>query len=271
MGSRRIHGLFFGLFILGIGAIPARAGTWGDVNDDGAVNLADVGPFIDVLLGDNSDPTAVCAADVNEDGQTDGGDIPDLVDAILNGATDLLVSDNSGPCVGGPFRRVDAGDVFTLCGGFQGFTELFLTLRMAGFDPNATVNISYSLRYANAQSGCPTMSCPPNQPCCGPSDPCDTGVCYIGFGAFTGVPTTDVGCGINQFASGPAPLDILFSSPVTLDGEQAILSVTVTDSSNPLISASTSIEVTLNTYLFCFDETGCPPDHSCTSNYCVPD
>lgn len=272
MGSRRISGLFFGFIILsGVGAGPVHAVTWGDVNNDGFVTISDIGPFIDVLLGDNTDPTALCAADVNADGQTDAADIPDLVDSILNGATNLLVSDNSGPCLtDSSFRRIDDDDVFNLCGGFQGATEFFITVRMAGFPSGAPVNVSYSLQYPNAESGCPGVACQPNEFCCPADQACTEGGCYIGFGTFFGVATTDVGCGIVEFASGPQPFDILPSGPVTLDEQTAILSVTVTDSNNPLTTVSNTMQVTLNTYLFCFVQEQCPPNHTCTNNYCLP-
>lgn len=251
------------LITLSVALRPAHAVTWGDVNDDGTVDVADIDPFIDVLLEQNTDPTAICAADVNSNGVTDAADIPYLVDAILNGASQLLISDNSAPCAGGPFRRIEDGDVLNICGSFSGLSMLFLTVRFAGFDPGAVVDLSYSIRYPNAQSGCPTTPCPPTQHC-------DNGICFIGYGTFENMPTTDIGCGLNEASGGEAPFDILFTSLAALDGQEVILSVTVTDSSNPSRSVSKTLQPILDTLAFCFNQQQCPADHTCIDSYCVP-
>ncbi len=264
MAVRQTCGFALGWIVLVVVAAPTYAVTWGDVNNDGSVNLADIPPFIDVLLNQNTDPIAICAADVNADGTTDAADIPDFVDTILLGASDLLISDNSAPCAGGPFRRIEDGDVLNVCGSFSGFTMFFLTVRMAGFPSGATVDIAYSLQYMNAQTGCPARPCPPNQIC-------QDGLCHIGVGAYFAMPTTDIGCRINEFTRGEeTPFDILFSAPAALDGQEAILSVTVTDSNNPAITASKTIQVILDAHTFCFTPAQCPADHVCIDNYCVP-
>ncbi len=47
----------------------------GDINGDRAVTVDDVPPFVNVLLGLDSDPRRVCAADTNASGDVDGDDI----------------------------------------------------------------------------------------------------------------------------------------------------------------------------------------------------
>ena len=56
----------------------------GDVNGDGAVDLADLGPFTNVLLGLDTIPGHVSAADTNCDGSVDGADIAEFVETLLS-------------------------------------------------------------------------------------------------------------------------------------------------------------------------------------------
>ena len=55
----------------------------GDVNDDGAVNIADVTALIDMLFNGASYYNA--AADLNQDGQINIADVTALIDYLLNG------------------------------------------------------------------------------------------------------------------------------------------------------------------------------------------
>lgn len=54
----------------------------GDLNGDWRVDLADVPGFVQVLLGDDTDPGRVRAADVNADAAVDGADILAILDAL---------------------------------------------------------------------------------------------------------------------------------------------------------------------------------------------
>jgi hypothetical protein len=54
-----------------------------DVNNDGNVDLNDVAPFTNVLLGLDTDPLHMVRADANCDGFDDGLDIAPFIDAIL--------------------------------------------------------------------------------------------------------------------------------------------------------------------------------------------
>ncbi len=53
---------------------------WGDLNDDGNVDLLDVAPFVNAIIAGSF----VCEADINEDGNVDLVDVAPFVD-ILNG------------------------------------------------------------------------------------------------------------------------------------------------------------------------------------------
>lgn len=57
----------------------------GDVNGDALFDLADVGPFTEVLLDPSSATSeAFCAADLNVDGQVDGLDVQHFLDDLLS-------------------------------------------------------------------------------------------------------------------------------------------------------------------------------------------
>ena len=55
----------------------------GDVNGDGAVNIADVTNLIDYLLGTSSSPINISAADVHGDGVINIADVTALIDLLL--------------------------------------------------------------------------------------------------------------------------------------------------------------------------------------------
>ena len=55
----------------------------GDINGDGVVNLADVEPFVAVMLGAPLDPSHVARADINADGVANGVDTQPFVSALL--------------------------------------------------------------------------------------------------------------------------------------------------------------------------------------------
>jgi len=55
----------------------------GDTNNDGVIDQTDVGPFVDVLLGLDSDPYHLASADMDGSGSVDGQDVQPFVQAIL--------------------------------------------------------------------------------------------------------------------------------------------------------------------------------------------
>ncbi len=62
----------------------AGGGSAGDMNDDGVVDLADVEPFVEVLLGHSVPPNIIPdRADMNGDGDQDGQDIQGFVEALV--------------------------------------------------------------------------------------------------------------------------------------------------------------------------------------------
>jgi hypothetical protein len=68
-----------------IHCIPTFTCCPGDMNGDGAVNQADVQPFVNVLLGVQPAPGTLefCRADVNVDNLINGRDVQSLIDVIL--------------------------------------------------------------------------------------------------------------------------------------------------------------------------------------------
>lgn len=64
-------------------APPPAVGPMGDVNRDGFVTVADIQPFIAVLLGSDTNPTHEAAADMDGSGPIDGIDIQLFVNAVF--------------------------------------------------------------------------------------------------------------------------------------------------------------------------------------------
>ena len=67
--------------------VVALLGPWvgvpGDVSGNGSVGVEDIGPFVAVLLGTDTDPYHRAAADMNGDGMADGLDVQSFVQALL--------------------------------------------------------------------------------------------------------------------------------------------------------------------------------------------
>lgn len=57
----------------------------GDLDADGDVDFADLNIFVDVLLGNNTDPMHILIADLSGDGSTDGQDVQQFSDLIMGG------------------------------------------------------------------------------------------------------------------------------------------------------------------------------------------
>ena len=58
---------------------------YGDVNDDGSVNIADVTALIDYLLRGEDSAINLTAADCNKDDRVDISDVTALIDYLLRG------------------------------------------------------------------------------------------------------------------------------------------------------------------------------------------
>ena len=56
----------------------------GDLDDDGDVDMVDLGIFVDVLLGQDSDPAHESRADLNGDQTINGDDIQLFIDTIMS-------------------------------------------------------------------------------------------------------------------------------------------------------------------------------------------
>lgn len=55
----------------------------GDVNNDGSVNAADIAPFVDVLLGLDTNPSHVASADIDDNGTADGRDVMPFAQLVI--------------------------------------------------------------------------------------------------------------------------------------------------------------------------------------------
>jgi|GEM_PF-7130994 len=93
----RPNGYLIGLtVVLNLATVPAaRANCPGDLNCDGVVNLADVGPFVTALVAPNAYDASfpMCDAnyaDVNDDGHRNGRDVAELTAILLGGGAACL-------------------------------------------------------------------------------------------------------------------------------------------------------------------------------------
>ena len=68
-----------------VGAQSGTASLWGDVDDDGVVNIADVTALIDFILSGNAALVNPSAADVDHNGSAGISDVTALIDFILMG------------------------------------------------------------------------------------------------------------------------------------------------------------------------------------------
>ena len=68
-----------GLRVMRVTAIPIIKG---DLTGDCRVDIDDLEPFVEVLLGLNQSPNAVLAADTNADDVADSADIPSMIEAM---------------------------------------------------------------------------------------------------------------------------------------------------------------------------------------------
>ena len=84
------------------GTVTAKPVMIGDVNKDGAVNIADVTTLIDYLLGSNVSQFDEVAADVNSDKVINIADVTALIDRLLSPSTYAVQQDwDACPAVGG--------------------------------------------------------------------------------------------------------------------------------------------------------------------------
>ena len=84
------------------GTVNAKPVIIGDVNMDGAVNIADVTTLIDFLLGSNVSQFDAEAADVNNDGAINIADVTALIDRLLSSSDLILCLDwDAYPAIGG--------------------------------------------------------------------------------------------------------------------------------------------------------------------------
>ena len=85
------------------GTVNVKPVIIGDVNMDGAVNIADVTTLIDYLLGSNVSQFDAVAADVNNDGAINIADVTALIDKLLSSSSNFAVRQDwdAYPAIGG--------------------------------------------------------------------------------------------------------------------------------------------------------------------------
>ncbi|MHC4091555.1 MAG: beta propeller repeat protein [Planctomycetota bacterium] len=248
-----------------------------DTDTDGVPNFCDVCPGFDdgadADLDGVPDGCDICPGyDDNVD--DDGNGIPDgcctaETDCILGEACDNGVCEPAGgpdleigigggnyTCVPAPYRKVYEGDELPICEGFQGFTEIWLDFRVTGFVPNASVDVTRSLILTQT-------TCTDNSDCAF-SHTCLDEMCSP-----TGVDTfarqlADAGDGLNELLDFG---DILFDSVETLDGQDAFLSVTIADQTEPSVTVTLELNLLLFAKRLCYGDT-CPEGQICVDSYC---
>ena len=65
--------------LLAVASFTARSLTWGDVNQDGAIDISDVNIVINVMLGKSSNVNA----DLYRDGKVDVSDVNAMINLLL--------------------------------------------------------------------------------------------------------------------------------------------------------------------------------------------
>ena len=241
---------------------PCPADNPNDTDGDGVCDSDDVCPGFDdnVDSDGNGVPDGCCAFETD----CELGEVCD-VDGFCVPATgpDLEIGVGVGAgggefaCIDGPYAKLVHGGALTLCEGFQGIVEMWLSLRLTGFPPNATVEVTRSVSLAE-------------HPCTEVED-CDAGLeCIDGyctpFGAGpTLLPLTDVGDGVNELFG---LLYMIFLSADYLDGQEIIISMSVADQIDPSITASLDLNVIVSVDRFCFGDEFCPAGQTCVDGYC---
>lgn len=264
--------------------------TIGDMNNDGATNGLDVPLFAENLVNATQCDAKTC---IHTPKDCDDGD-PCTVDSCENGncvhtpiagcgctldsdcglgetcdngactptsAPDIEVGVGGGPfgCITTPYQRFENGGLLQFCEGFQGLSDVYLTIRTKGFAPNAQVRITRSMGFVGT-------SCT-NATNCDVGLYCVDNMCSPINRASSNVTLHDMGGGTDQFTGF---LFSIFFPPDYLDGREVILTITVEDLNNSAISATQVYDLILFPRRLCLDPEECPIGQNCVNNYCVP-
>lgn len=256
-------------------ATPGPANS-GDMDGVGGVDFPDVALFVDALLAGSD----LCdTADMNDDGSINGDDTQLFLDALLHQSCtsentcfvghncvsgfcepttdpDIEIGIGGGAiCISGPYRRLQDGDVLPACEGIQGFFDTYWAFRAKGFTPGGVVSVERAIKMVGT-----TCTLPQD---CGPGQTCVDGVCS---------PTSEFSS-LLQMSADPDGNGIIegFDFRTTIfddvDGEEAIITATMTDQTDPQITASVEVTVFIFVKRICFGNT-CDPGQQCINGYC---
>lgn len=262
----------------------------GDMDGDGVADGRDIPLFVGAVMAgdqcgvescihtpmecDDGDP---CTADACVNGNCEFTPIPgcgctfesdcDLGETCDNGmcvptsGPDLEVGVGGGVagCITTPFERFENGGLLQFCQGFQGLSDVWLTIRVKGFAPNASLRVTRSLSFVGVN--CSTT------PNCDIGLYCIDNLCSPIDRVTTTVPMTDVGGGVNQTTN---YLFAMFFPPDYLEARDAVLTIKVEDPNNSAITATQVYYLTLFPRRLCNDANPCPIGQDCVNFYCVP-
>jgi hypothetical protein len=276
--------------VVGADGSPAHQAR-ADMDGSGTPDGLDIPPFIESViqgaacdsnncihtpvLCDDGDP---CTTDACIAGNCEFTDIPgcacdfetdcELGENCVGGlcvattVPDLQVGIGAGTlgCITSGFEPFEENGLLQICEGFQGFTEVWLSIRATGFPPNAPVAVTKSLSYVGADCTT-TLDCTAGLTCvndlCSPTPQSTVNFTMV-----------DIGGGVNQIAAyGFA----MFFSANTVDNRDVVLTITVKDVNNPSIQATQAYHLTIFVRRICFGPNDCDPGQTCVSNYCAPD
>jgi len=159
-------------------------------------------------------------------------------------------------CIDGPYTKLAHGGELTLCEGFQGIVEMWVSLRLTGFAPHADVEVTRSVSLV--EHPCVDVDCDAEQECIdGYCTPFGTGPTLL--------PLTDAGDGINELFGF---VYLIFLSADYLDGQEIIISMSVVDQADPSITASLDLNVIVSVDRFCFGDEYCAAGQTCVDGYC---
>ncbi|MCA9255785.1 MAG: hypothetical protein KDA33_09115, partial [Phycisphaerales bacterium] len=280
--------LFAGV-LLGIN-LSAPAITRGDMNGDGSTDGRDIGVFIDAIISgeacgaetcihtpmvcDDGDPCTTdtcvngncvftpipgCACDFESDCPL--GETCDNGVCVPTTGPDFEVGVGGGAfgCITTPFEPFQNGGLLEFCEGFQGLSDVYLTIRTKGYAPNADVRVTRSISFVN--SSCTST------PQCDIGLYCVDNLCSPIDRTTSVVALNDIGGGINQTTQ---YIFAMFLPPDYLDTRDVILTMTIEDANNSAITSTQVYHLTLSARRLCLDETDCSPGQDCVNFYCVP-